>query len=198
MRRALRWAAGGLLAVGVAGALRQALETRRVRAGRLAPVHAATRVAPPGREGPVARRVAGWVPERPEDPVERAAAAGWAGPVTLVGLALAALGGSRPVWNEEFGCWVATGIRGPLAWLLRLAGHSANTTGRVVLSRHATVPDRLLAHEAGHVRQFERLGPLAIVLYLWWSLRFGYRHHPMERGAREAARRWSGAVGAAG
>ncbi|MEX0705789.1 MAG: hypothetical protein WD041_04155, partial [Nitriliruptoraceae bacterium] len=47
----------------------------------------------------------------------------------------------------------------------------------------------LLAHEAVHVRQFERLGPLMVPVYLWLAARHGYRDHPLERAARLGARR---------
>src|SRR5690606_16573805 len=116
-------------------------------------------------------------------------AALWAGPMTVIGLGLAAAAGRRPRWDARHGCFVVDAIRGPSALALRLVGADANTIGQVVLSRHRRTPEVLLAHEAVHVRQTERLGPLLLPTYVWLAARYGYRDHPLERSARAGARR---------
>ena len=42
-------------------------------------------------------------------------------------------------------------------------------------------------HEAHHVLQYRRLGPLFIPIYVVVSIFTGYRDHPMEESAREHA-----------
>jgi hypothetical protein len=58
-----------------------------------------------------------------------------------------------------------------------------------VLCRTSQPSAALLDHEALHVRQAERLGPLLFPVYVWLNAVYGYRDHPLERGARLGARR---------
>ena len=80
------------------------------------------------------------------------------------------------------------GAGGPSRVALSAVGASANTVGLVVLSPGAAPDPVLLAHEAVHARQAERLGPLLLPLYVALSARFGYRDNPLERAARLGAR----------
>lgn len=178
------------LAAGVVGAVRQRREGGRVRAGELSRAGAAAVVLPTTAEGPLARRLATWTPSAPTSSLGRAAATAWASPLTAVGLLLAATTGGRRRWDEEHGCLVVEGAGGGSARLLRVVGAGANAMGHVVVSTYERTPPVVLAHEAGHVRQAERLGPLLFPIYLWSAARYGYRDNPIERGARAAARRW--------
>lgn len=180
------------LAAGLVGLARQRSEAQRVRSGELRPASAASdpRAATP--QGRLGERIAAWDPPRPTTPGGRVAAALWASPLTAVGLLLAILAGRRPRWDAAHGCFVVDGMRGPSAQALRAVGASANTIGQVVLSRYEATPEVLLAHEAVHVRQTERLGPLMFPAYVWLGARYGYRDHPLERSARSGARRVSG------
>ncbi len=46
---------------------------------------------------------------------------------------------------------------------------------------------RLLRHELKHVEQYSRLGMLRfLLLYGWYSLKFGYYNNPFEKEARAA------------
>lgn len=48
--------------------------------------------------------------------------------------------------------------------------------------------EALLAHEAVHLEQIEREGPIWFsVRYLWWLARYGYRENPYEREAYSRA-----------
>ncbi len=188
-----RAAVAATLTAGLVGAVRQRLERDRVRAGRATAASAAAVTLPPRREGALARRLASWTPAAPTTPAGRVVTTLWAAPVTAVGLVLAATTGGRPRWSDEHGCLVVEGARGGSARFLRAVGAGANAIGHVVVSTYDVTPPLVLAHEAGHVRQAERLGPLLFPLYLWSSARYGYRDNPIERGARAAARRWQGA-----
>lgn len=178
------------LGAGLVGAVRQRREGRRVRAGELPRAGAAAVVLPSAAEGALARRLATWTPAAPTSPLARVAAIAWASPLTAAGLVLGATTGGRARWDEEHGCVVIEGARGGSARLLRVVGAGANAIGHVVVSTYDRTPPVVLAHEAGHVRQAERLGPLLFPIYLWSSARYGYRDNPIERGARLAARRW--------
>lgn len=115
----------------------------------------------------------------------------WAAPATLPGLLLALLalvGGARCQWVHGV-LEVAGG------WLDRSASRStrrfvAITFGHVVLGESTEVLARWRRHEHAHVRQFERLGALMLLLYplasLWLWLRGGrpYWDNPFEREAR--------------
>lgn len=178
------------LGAGIVGAARQRREARRIRAGELARGGAAAVIHPSSAEGVLARRLAVWTPPAPTTPLGRVAATVWASPLTAVGLALGATTGGRARWDGEHGCLVIEGARTGSARLLRVVGAGANAMGHVVVSTYQVTPPVVLAHEAGHVRQAERLGPLLFPIYLWSSARYGYRDNPVERGARLAARRW--------
>lgn len=46
---------------------------------------------------------------------------------------------------------------------------------------------RWVRHELKHVEQYRRLGTFAfLVLYGWYSLRYGYFNNPFEKEARDA------------
>lgn len=178
------------LAAGVVGAVRQRREKRGVRTGALPRAGAAAVILPPAGDGALARRLATWTPAEPRTAVGRVLTIAWASPLTAVGLLLGATTGGRPHWDAEHGCLVVEGAHAGSARLLRFVGAGANAMGHVVVSTYERTPAVVLAHEAGHVRQAERLGPLLFPVYLWCSARYGYRNNPIERGARAAARRW--------
>ena len=77
-------------------------------------------------------------------------------------------------------------VRG-VVWALHLFRRAAITFGHVVLADRS-VQGRLLVHELYHVRQYERLGPLYIPLYVTIWIFTGYRGHPFEEAARLAER----------
>jgi hypothetical protein len=108
----------------------------------------------------------------------------WAMPNTLLGLVLGALTFQSPRIHGG----VIVFDRGPrgVTWLLRAMNRTAMTLGFVIVSA-APVEGRLLAHERHHVRQSMLWGPLFVPVYLALAIPFGYRRHPMERGARRAA-----------
>jgi hypothetical protein len=188
IRAAARCAAGATLVAGLVGVLRQRAESQQVRRGALAPATSVVALPPRRAPGPLAARLAAWVPTPPRTPVTTWVSRAWASPLTLVGLLLALGSGARPVWSQEHRCWIAEGVAGPSGLALRAVGAHANAIGHVVLCRLPTAPPRLLAHELVHVRQAERFGPLLFPLYLWLSARYGYRDHPLERAARLGAR----------
>lgn len=119
----------------------------------------------------------------------------WAGPVSMVGIALAALAlacGARA--RAERGVLEVCG--GRLATLLaRLPGlrrFEAVTLGHVVLADSRAALERQRAHERAHVRQFERWGVLLLPLYVTAAAvemlrgRHPYRDNLFERQARAA------------
>lgn len=173
---------------GAVGVARQRAEARRVQRGELAPD------GPDGARPPVrAHRgasalAARWVPGAPRTPVGQLAATAWSAPLTAVGLTVALVSGARPAWDPGRRCLVARGVGGPSALALRLVGAGANTVGQVVLCRSEDPSEALLDHEAVHVRQAERLGPLLVPAYLWWNALHGYRDNPLEHAARLGAR----------
>lgn len=185
----VRIAVTALVTAGMVGILRQRHEASLVDRGLLAPVTAATRTAPPAREGPLARATAAWVPGRPRTRTGRALAAAWSAPLTLVGAVIGFTSGRRPERDHDLGCWVFRSADSGASRLFRLVPTSANAVGQVILTRRDQPSALLLAHEATHVRQAERLGPLLIPLYAWWWARHGYRDNPLERAARAGARR---------
>lgn len=164
----------GLAAVTAAGLVRRVGEARRERSGAPVDTHGT------GTLG-------SWIPEQPSTPAGRAAATAWAAPLTTVGALLARAGGSRLRWDGSRGCWVARDVGGPSGWILKRLGLQANTVGHVVLVRTPTAPQALLDHEAIHVRQGERLGPLLPLLYAGLSATHGYWDNPLERAARLGA-----------
>jgi len=188
IRRAWTLLVTSTAVAGVVGLARQRWEAREVARGALPRASAAAELTPRTAQPAWAERLAGWVPTRPRTQFGRAAAATWSAPLTTVGMLLALLGGRRPRWDEELGCFVARGAGGPSRIALGAVGASANTVGLVVLSPGTTPDPTLLAHEAVHARQAERLGPLVLPLYVWLSARYGYRDNPLERAARHGAR----------
>lgn len=111
----------------------------------------------------------------------------WTLPNTLLGLLLGALSFQRPRLDE--GVIVFDGAARGFLWLFnRLSRYSAITFGHVVLSVRR-VEGSLRRHERHHVAQYEILGPLFLPTYLGLFLVRGYRSHPLEEEAAEAARR---------
>lgn len=111
----------------------------------------------------------------------RALVFAWTLPNTLLGLLLGALSFQRP--RRVGDILVFDGpVRGFLG-LLQVFHRAAITYGHVVLSNRP-VQGRLLAHELHHVRQYERLGPLYIPIYVLIWVFMGYRGHPFEEAAR--------------
>ncbi len=185
--RPWRGAATGVLAgIAVAGVARRRLELWRTRRGTLAPLGPATHTLPATESG-LARRLSTWQPEVPRTAAGRAASAAWAAPLTVVGALLTASGRGRLTWDADRACWIGTGIGGPSGILLKAVGMAANTMGHVVVCRREHPGEELLDHEAVHVRQAERLGPLLVPLYVLLSARHGYRENPLERAARRGA-----------
>lgn len=143
-------------------------------------------VVAPAWEPAALTALARWVPSPPATGWGRALALGWAAPLTLAGVILAAASG---VWPRRRGdVWVAAPARGVFTARFARRGFVACTLGHVIVA--ARQPDAaLLAHEHVHVRQAERLGPLMAPLYLGLMAVYGYARHPLERAARTGARR---------
>ena len=175
--------------VGAVAVLRQRREAQDVRAGRRTPTGPDGDVAPARPPGPLARRAAAWAPAPPRTPLGRAAATCWAAPLTAVGFAVALAGGGVPRRDDARGCWVAHDVGGPSRSMLGAVGAAANTIGHVVIVRGATASQALLDHEAAHVRQAERLGPLLPLVHAGFGARYGYADNTLERAARAGARR---------
>jgi hypothetical protein len=190
MRNLLRAAGLATLLAGLVGAVRQRRETQAVRRGELPPASASAQIPPTVRYGSLAQRLAAWVPARPATPAGRLVVTAWAGPMTAIGFGLALAAGRLPVWDDQLGCYVATGMRGPSSRLLELLGADANTVGQVVLATPAEPSRVLLAHESVHARQAERFGLLLLPTYVWLGARYGYRDNPFERAARLGAYRF--------
>jgi len=186
--RLLRTAWTATLIAGAVGVVRQRSEARRVRAGRLEPDGPDGDRAPQMPHRPGFARLATWVPAAPRSPTGRFAAMLWSAPLTVTGLAVALASGARPRWDPGRRCLVATGVGGPSSAALRMVGAGANTIGQVVLCRSEQPSRALLDHEAVHVRQAERLGPLLVPIYLWSNAIHGYRDNPLEHAARLGAR----------
>ena len=111
----------------------------------------------------------------------------WALPNTLLGLLLGALSFQRP--RLEDGIVMFDRVPRGFLWLFgRLSRYSAITFGHAILSVRA-LEGSLLRHERHHVAQYEVLGPLFLPTYLGLFLVRGYRSHPFELEAAEAARR---------
>lgn len=79
--------------------------------------------------------------------------------------------------------------RGPVRWWLKATGFKAITLppwGVYALAEHLD-DERLQRHEQAHWEQALRMGtPKFYAKYLWYSLRYGYFHNPMEVEARKA------------
>lgn len=177
------------LVAGAIGAVRQRREAVAIRRGALVPASAAADVPPRVTYGPLAQRLSTWIPTPPRTTAGRYVCSAWAGPLTVVGLTLAALAGRRPVWEQELHCFVVRDAGGPSRIALRAVGADANTIGQIVIAVQPRPSADLLAHEATHVRQAERLGLLLFPVYVWLGARYGYRDNPLERAARIGARR---------
>lgn len=145
----------------------------------------AGRLVPPSWEPAALTALARWVPSPPATAWGRALVRGWAAPLTLVGVTLAAVSGVRPRRHGDE--WVAAPASGVFTALLARRGFVACTLGHVIVA--AREPDEgLLAHERVHVRQAERLGPVMAPLYLGLMAVYGYARHPLERAARAGGR----------
>ena len=118
-------------------------------------------------------------------PLLRVLAYVWASPNTLLGILLGLLSFQRP--RIERGILVFDSDRRGFILLIALFKRAAITYGHVVLS-NVPVRGRLLVHELHHVRQYERLGPLYLPLYVLIWVFTGYRGHPFEEAARLAER----------
>lgn len=176
-------AAGAVAATAV---LRQRSEAAKVRGGQLA------KLGPTGQpdvlpDDDLHRTIASWRPTPPRHPLLRGLVALWSGPLTLVGLAVGALGGAAPRIDRERDCLVTRDVGGLPGRFLRGQGADAATIGRVVVSASAAPSPSLLDHEAVHVRQQERLGPLFALAYPVAQARWGYRANPFEVAARAGA-----------
>lgn len=173
-----------LVTVAATGAVRQRLEAAAERRGEL------PRLGPdgelPGRRGGLHARLAGWLPRRPASRAGRVAVATWAAPATLAGTLAALAGGRVPRPLPAHGCLLAAPVGGPTAAVLRQLGAGAATIGHVVVVR-GEPSSALLAHEAAHARQHERLGPLFPLAYGLAQAGWGYRANPFEVAARRAA-----------
>ena len=76
--------------------------------------------------------------------------------------------------------YIATGL---VEWLLRRLGFCAVTTpwSSVYILWEWSARRDVYAHEAVHLEQIKRYGPVRFtVLYLFWLLRYGYQNNPME------------------
>lgn len=138
---------------------------------------------PPSWEPSWVSALAAWTPGAPRHPATRAAAYAWAAPVTLAGLLLGLLSGTRPRWRD--GVLVFAGAQGPTGLFLRARGFRATALGHAVITT-GEPDDELMAHELVHVRHAERLGIFSAVLYALLYALYGYNRHPMERAARRA------------
>jgi hypothetical protein len=116
----------------------------------------------------------------------------WAGPYTLLGLLLGAVGlafGAQ--WRRQYGVVEFFGgrIGNRLARLRQPWGFSAMTLGHVILAVDRSALVQLRQHERVHVRQYERWGPFFVPAYFLSSLlqllrgRNPYRENHFERQA---------------
>ncbi len=190
MRRIASALFAATVLAGLVGVARQRREAQAVRRGELPRASAAADIALERPVAPWVQRLSEWVPEPPATPLGRTLATLWSAPMTAAGFLMALAGGRLPRWEAELGCFVARGVGGLSSIALRAVGADANTIGQVVLSRVDDPHPVLLAHEAVHARQTQRLGMALLPLYLWLAARYGYRNHPLERAARLGARRF--------
>lgn len=117
----------------------------------------------------------------------------WAGPGTLLGLALLLLArASGGLVRRHRGTLEASGgaLVAVMRWMSRGAWTvEAFTLGHVILARDAALLEEHRAHERTHVRQWERWGPLFLPAYfalsLWSRLR-GRDAYLANRFEREA------------
>ena len=121
----------------------------------------------------------------------------WAGPVSAVGLAFAAISwalGAR-VRARHGVLEVAGGRLAALAARVpRVHRFEAITLGHVLFGHSTEVLERHRAHELVHVRQFERWGVWLVPAYMmcsafqWFRGRRAYWDNPFEREARAGER----------
>jgi hypothetical protein len=189
LRASLRALWVATLAAGIVGVVRQRAQAQRVASGELEPDGPAGAREPQRPSGPFASWLASWQPGAPSTLTGQLLATAWAAPLTITGIGVAVISGARLRWDTTRRCLIATDVGGPSRLALRLVGAGANTIGQVVLCRIDGPSDALLDHEAMHVRQAERLGPLLVPAYLWLNALHGYRDNPLERAARLGARR---------
>jgi len=57
------------------------------------------------------------------------------------------------------------------------------TTGNVVVVTRARKPTTI-AHEKSHVKQFMKLGPAFLIIYVAYTIRYGYKKNPLELASR--------------
>jgi hypothetical protein len=116
----------------------------------------------------------------------------WAGPTTLIGIALAVASMRRGHVAIVDGVIEAHSpfLHRALASLTPLArGADAMTLGHVVIGRDARALELTRAHERVHVRQYESWGPLFVPVYLLagvWALIQGGHPYFDNRFEREA------------
>ena len=117
----------------------------------------------------------------------------WAAPATLAGLLLALVAlASGARWQRVHGVLEVAGGLLDRSTRRSTRRFVAITLGHVVLGESTEVLKRWREHEHAHVRQFERLGVLMLLLYplasLWLWLRGGrpYWDNPFELEARAA------------
>ncbi len=108
----------------------------------------------------------------------------WTLPNTVIGLVLGLLTLQAP--RLAGGAIVFD--RGPrgVTWLLQRMNRTAMTVGFVILGA-VPVQGTLLVHERHHISQYMWWGPLFIPAYFLLAIPYGYRRHPFERAARQAA-----------
>jgi hypothetical protein len=179
---------GAAAVLGAVALLRMQRESRRVRAGSLDALGAAGTTEREDRGDALHRTLGVWQPTPPRTLFGRVVAGLWSAPLTALGMVATALGGQLPRWDADLQAFVATSLRGPFSWFLRLQGAAAATLGQVVVLRGDAPSAALLRHEVQHVRQQERLGPLFAIAYPLAGARWGYRNTPFEVAARRAAR----------
>ena len=113
----------------------------------------------------------------------------WAGPNTLLGIAVGTLGIATGGKGQlKRGCFEFYG--GGLSWLLKKApiggGAMALTLGHTIIGQTAEALDAARDHEHVHVQQYQRWGPLFLPAYFlcsgWMILcrRDPYRENPFE------------------
>jgi hypothetical protein len=116
----------------------------------------------------------------------------WAAPLTLLGVALALLGGARPAGIRAGAIDLLAPRRGPLSAFFRATGVRAFTWGAAIVycDRRRLEDPALRRHERTHVRQCLVLGPampLAYAASALWQLARGrhpYRDNWFEVQAR--------------
>jgi hypothetical protein len=109
----------------------------------------------------------------------------WALPTSLVGVLLAVLGGATPYRLVQGELWQWRAQRGFWAWLNRRS-FIATTMGNVSIFSPDWVDDTITQkHEAVHVAQAYRWGPLFLFVYLaqWALVGFEYSAIPLEQEA---------------